>query len=255
MEKLIIGNLKMNILTPVERDRYFESFKTVLKQKNFSRSHIVLCPPVLHMETFAKKIKHKSVSFGAQNIFWEDRGSFTGEVSSLMVKNFGGEFVIVGHSERRKYFGETDAIINGKMQAALKANVVPVLCVGESQEQHQQGKTGSVIIGQLEHAFAEVPLAKLSKVVIAYEPIWAVGTDLVPTEHDILVVKILIKKFLTDHFGASVAEKIKILYGGSVNAKTVQQVCNQPEMDGVLVGRESLIPVEFLKIAEIIDQK
>lgn len=255
MRKLAIGNLKMNLLTPAERDRYIESFQKVIEKIQILNTEIVLCPPALHIETFAKSLAGEKISVGAQNCFWEDRGSFTGEISPLMLKNFSTTHVIIGHSERRRYFGETDGIFNAKLSSALQAGLTPVYCIGETADEKQGGKTATVLVNQLEKGLKDVPLAKIGKIILAYEPVWAVGTDLVPNENDILVVKILIKKYLTEKFGNSVAEKMMILYGGSVNAKTVEQVCNGPEMDGVLVGRESLIPVEFLKIAEIIDKK
>lgn len=242
----------MNLLTPAERDRYCESFAKELSGKELGETEIVLCPPVLHLENFVQKLKDGRVAVGAQNVFWEDRGSFTGEVSPLMVKNFGASHVIVGHSERRRYFGETDEMNNAKINAALKNDLSVVFCVGETQAQKEANQTSAVIAAQLQAGLAEIPLMKIGKIVIAYEPVWAVGTDQVPTEDEIMLAQILIKKILIAQFGQEYANKIKILYGGSVNARTAEQVCVKPGMDGVLVGRESLIPVEFLKIAEII---
>jgi triosephosphate isomerase (TIM) len=255
MSKLIVGNLKMNLLTVAERDRYFESFKKELKGKKLSQSAVVLCPPAVHVEAFAKKLKTNSVSIGAQNIFWEERGSYTGEISAAMVKNFGAEFIIAGHSERRRYFGETNAQINAKMKSALKSGLSVILCVGETKEEKAQGKTSDVIVQQIRECLADIPVTKMSKVVIAYEPVWAVGSDVVPASNEIMQAKILIKKTLMVLHSIDCAEKVLILYGGSVKAKTAQQVCVQPEMDGALIGRESLIPREFIEIAEIIDKQ
>lgn len=255
MKKLIVGNLKLNLLTPAEREGYFESFKKEMKKKNFADSEIVLCTPAVHLEAFIKKIKTKNVSIGVQNVFWEERGSFTGEISATMVKNFGGEFVIVGHSERRRYFGETNQIVNEKAKAALKSGLSIIYCIGETKEEKDAGKTSAVIVRQIKEGFVNMPISKISRITLAYEPVWAVGSDLIPKSDEILSVKILIKKTLLELYGASVAEKVLILYGGSVKSQTVKQVCIEPEMDGVLVGRESLIPLEFLQIAEIIDKK
>lgn len=254
MKKLIVGNLKMNLLAVVERDRYLESLKKELKGKDLSNCELVLCPPLIHLESFVGQIENKDFAVGAQNIFWEDRGSFTGEVSAPMVKNIGGEFVIVGHSERRKNFNETNEAVKAKIGSALNADLVPVLCVGETLEQREAGKTADVIIAQIHEGLAEVPVSRITTVVIAYEPVWAVGSDIVPSTDEIMEVRILIKKIFADTFGQQVAEKIRILYGGSVKATIAKQVCNDAEMDGVLVGRESLIPVEFIKIAQIISQ-
>jgi len=254
MTKLIAGNLKMNLLTAAERERYFESFKKELKAKKLSDAQIVLCPPAVHIETFAKKLKTKTVSIGAQNIFWEERGSFTGEISPLMVKNFGGEWVIAGHSERRKYFGETNEEINAKIKTALKNGLSVILCIGETKEEKTAGQMSDVIATQLEECLSDISVGRIGKVVIAYEPVWAVGSDAVPNSDEIMQARILIKKMLLDMYGSNAAEKVLILYGGSVKAKTVLQVCIEPGMDGVLVGRESLIPRELIEIASIIDK-
>jgi triosephosphate isomerase len=224
-----------------------------LKQRKNLSVDIVLCPPAIHLEAFSKKIKNKDVNFGAQNIFWEERGSFTGEISAPMVKAMGASHVIVGHSERRKYFSETNEIANMKIKTALKSGLFPVYCVGETREERESGDIAKVLVSQLKEGLAEVPVTQISSVTIAYEPIWAVGSDNVPTSDEILEVKILLKKTLIEMYGVSAAEKVALLYGGSVKASIVDQVCNEPEMDGVLVGRESLIPQEFLKIAEAIN--
>jgi triosephosphate isomerase len=253
MQKLIVGNLKMNLLTVAERDRYLESFERELKNLPEHQTEIVLCPPAVHLEKFVEKLKLKNVFVGAQNIFWEERGSFTGEISALMVKNVGCSHVIIGHSERRKYFAENDEAINFKIRAALKDGLTPIVCVGESKEEREIGDTARVISQQVNQALVEVPISRITEIVFAYEPIWAVGSDVTPTSDDILEVKITIKKLLVEKYGVSDVEKVRVLYGGSVNSKNVSQVCLQPQLDGVLVGRESLIPVEFLKIVSLID--
>ncbi len=253
MSKLIVGNLKMNLLTIAERDRYLESFERELKNFPENKAKIILCPPFVHLEKFSEKFKMENVSIGAQNIFWEERGSFTGEISSLMVKNIGCKYVILGHSERRKYFSESGEIINAKIKAALQDNLTPIVCIGESQAERNDGDTAEIIVAQINQSLKDVPISKITEVVFAYEPVWAVGSDAIPTGNDILEVRITIKKTLVEKYGASAAEKVRILYGGSVNSKNVAQVCVEPQMDGVLVGRESLIPNEFLKIVEIIN--
>ena len=250
MRKLIVGNLKMNLITVAERERYLESFERDFEKLSKNEVDIVLCPPAVHLEKFAEKLKLENVFVGAQNIFWEQRGSFTGEISPLMVKNIGCQHVIVGHSERRKYFSETDEIINAKIKMVLQDKLVPIICVGESQEERRLGDTAKIIVAQINKSLIDIPISKIAEVVFAYEPIWAVGSDVIPTSDEILEVRITIRKLLVEKYGVSVAEKIKILYGGSVNSKNVVQVCIEPKMDGVLVGRESLIPNEFLKIVE-----
>ena len=252
MKKLVVGNLKMNLLTVAERDRYLESFQRDFEKLAKNSAEIVLCPPAVHLEKFVEKLKLKNVSVGAQNIFWEERGSFTGEISSLMVKNIGCKYAIIGHSERRKYFTESNENINAKIKSALKDNLIPIVCIGESQTERKNGETAEVIMAQLNQSLSDVPISRITEVVFAYEPIWAVGSDAIPTSDEILEVKITIRKLLVEKYGASAAEKVRILYGGSVNSKNVDQVCVEPQMDGVLVGRESLIPNEFLKIVSLI---
>lgn len=252
MKNLIIGNLKMNILTLVERERYIETFKKELKSKKLPDSKIILCPPAVHIENFFKNIKSDKVFFGAQNIFSEERGSYTGEISAPMIKNIGAKYVIVGHSERKRYFFEDNQIANAKIRLALKNGLIPVYCVGETKDERLLGNAAEVIMKQITEGLADISSAKIQTVVIVYEPVWAVGSDEVPTCNEILEAKILIKKLFSHAYSPAIAEKIKILYGGSVKNKTVKQVCLDAGMDGALIGRESLIPSEFLKIAEAI---
>ena len=244
----------MNILTMAERDRFFETFKKEMKGKELGNSSVVLCPPAVHVESFVKKLKSEKVSIGGQDAFWEERGSYTGEISSPMLKNLGAEYVIIGHSERRRYFSEINDTANSKVKMALKNGLKVIYCVGETSEQRQAGNTPEVIIEQVMQGLLEVPATKINSVTVAYEPVWAVGSDVIPTSNEILEVKVLIRKILADMYGLAAAEKIRILYGGSVKAATAEQVCLDPGMDGVLVGRESLVPQEFLKVAEIIDK-
>lgn len=252
MKKLVIGNLKMNLISPLERERYIELLKKELTGNKLKNTQIVLCPPTVHLEAFAE-MKNKKISIGAQNIFWERSGSFTGEISADMVKNIGAEFTLVGHSERRKYFCEKDEEINLKIKAALKAGLSPVLCVGETKIEKATGKTQQIITEQVKKTLQDVPRMKAEQLVIAYEPVWAVGTDITPTVNEIMEAKVLIRKILVGLFGKKYAELVRVVYGGSVNTKNAKAVCLDPGMDGVLVGRESLTPYEFIKIAEILN--
>ena len=252
MNKLIIGNLKMNILSLLERERYFEMFKKELAGKKLKNIQFILCPPAVHLEAF-KKIKNKKTALGAQNIFWERSGSFTGEISAEMAKNAGAEYAIVGHSERRRYFGEKDEEINFKIKAALKAGLMPIICVGETKIEKSSNQTLRVITKQIKEALKDINRTKAEQIIIAYEPVWAVGTDVIPAENEIMEAKVLIRKILTEIFDKKYANSVKIIYGGSVNSKTAKEVCLNPGMDGVLVGRESLTPYEFVKIGEVIN--
>jgi triosephosphate isomerase len=250
--KLVVGNLKMNLLSSIERERYLDNFKKEIANKKFRKTEIVLCPPFVHIESFRKGLG-KKVKMGAQNMFWKKEGAFTGETSSVMIKNLGCDYVLLGHSERRKYFCETGEEINRKVIEALKIGLKPILCVGESRVEKDMNETLSVITRQLEEALVGIGRAKVENIIIAYEPIWAVGSDQVPTTHEIMEARLLIRKILVGSFDKKYADKVKIIYGGSVNSKTVKEVCLEPGMDGVLVGRESLVSYEFLKIAEIIN--
>ena len=244
----------MNILSQAERERYFSVLKKELKTVKLEKTQIVLCPPAIHIETFGKKIS-KKIKLGAQNVFWEDKGSFTGEISPVMLKNFGCEYVIVGHSERRKYFLENDEGINLKIQALLKNGLSPIVCIGETKEERKRGKTMQVITDQVRGAFQGITPARLGDMIVTYEPIWSVGTDEIPTANEIMEAKVLIQKILSQSFSKRYVEMLRIIYGGSVSAKTVKQTCLDSGMDGALVGRESLAPFEFLKIAKLFEAK
>ncbi len=254
MDKYVIGNLKMNLLTQAERDHYLKSFIDEVYKAGKFKSRLIICPPSFHLEKFIDFFRGKKVSVGAQNIYFEQRGSFTGEISALMIKSFGAEWVIVGHSERRRLFGETDEVCNLKLRAALEEKIKPILCVGENLDQRKNDLTFEVVSRQIESALKEVVSTQIDKLIIAYEPIWSVGSDEIPSSDEVMQVKILIRKKISELYSPVLAEKVPILYGGSVKPKNVKQLCLEAGMDGVLVGRESLVPGEFLKIVQSIDK-
>jgi triosephosphate isomerase len=248
--KYVIGNLKMNLISSAELERYFSNFKREIGNKKFSDTQIVICCPAVYLEKFLKTLGNKTVKIGVQNIFWEKEVAFTGEISAPMVKNLKGEYAIIGHSERRKYFGETSETSNLKVKSALKSGLVPVYCIGESRMEREKGLTKDVISRQLLEGTKEIPAARFKEMIIVYEPIWAVGTDVVPSTNEIMEAKILIKKILA--FDLKVKTIPPILYGGSVNPVIAEKVCVKAGMDGALVGRESLSPHDFLKIAKLL---
>lgn len=254
MKKYVIGNLKMNLLSVAEREVYLDSMKKELAGKKFEQTQIVLCPPFIHLERFSQ-LDSKKTAIGAQNVFAETKGAYTGEISPMMLKNFGCEYVIVGHSERRRYFGESDEEINMKMAAILRNGMNAVLCVGETKQERENGQALEVIIRQLEAALFGISRIKTEHIIVVYEPIWSVGSDNVPITNEIMEARLIIKKILIKLFSKKYAEQVAILYGGSVNAKNINQVCLEAGMNGALVGRESLLPSEFVKIAELIDKK
>jgi triosephosphate isomerase (TIM) len=250
--KYIVGNLKMNLINSQEREKYFASFKKEIAGKKFKNTQIVICPPSVYLESFSANLRGKFVKIGSQNIFWEARGAFTGEISPFMVKNLGCEFVIIGHSERRRYFGETNENFNLKIKAVIKAGLKAVYCVGETKSEREMHVIKNVITQQLQEGLRDIKGQQLEKLIITYEPVWSVGSDTVPTSNEIMEAKILIKKILAEKYGLKYAQGVSILYGGSVAERLVKQVCIDPGMDGALVGRESLLPHEFIKISKII---
>lgn len=247
---LLAGNWKMNKTI----DESVALVKELAeKVKGVDDRDILVCPTYPALKPVADAIAGTNINLGAQNIFWEEKGAFTGEVTAPMIRNLGVEYSIIGHTERRKYFGETDEIANLKIKSCLKNDLLPIYCIGESKEERENGSTKKVVTSQIIEGLEGIPKLKLEKVSIVYDPIWAVGTDVLPTSDEMMGIRILIKKILAEKYGIKAAEKVKILYGGSVKAKNVRQICVEPGMDGVLVGRESLIPSELVKIAEIID--
>jgi triosephosphate isomerase (TIM) len=253
MKRLVVGNMKMNILSSIERDRYLGALKKEINGKKFEKTEIILCPSSVHIESFKKSVG-KKISIGAQNMFWEREGSFTGEISPAMIKNLGCEYVILGHSERRRYFSEKDEEINLKIHSALKIGLKPIICVGETKLEKQTGQTLRVVTNQVKKSISGINRVKAESIIIAYEPVWAVGSDMVPTPNEIMEAKLLIRKILVGLFEKKHAQLVRILYGGSVSSKTAEEVCIEPAMDGVLIGRESLVPYELIKIAEIINR-
>jgi triosephosphate isomerase (TIM) len=252
MKKIVIGNLKMNLLSIEERDKYIAWIKKEIVGKKLGNVDVVVCPPYVHLEAF-KKSKGKILKIGAQNMFPEKQGSYTGEISPIMLKNFGCEYVILGHSERRRYQGEKGDEISLKVFSAIKHGLVPILCIGEKKEEREAGKSAEVISRQLVESLSRIRPSMLEKIIVAYEPAWSVGSDNVPTSNQIMESKLLIRKILFEVFGKKYSNKPRIIYGGSVSTKFVEQTCIEPEMDGALIGRESLLPNEFIKIAEIIN--
>lgn len=258
MQKIVIANIKMNLLTLPEREKYLESFKKEIKNKKIENAQIVFCPPNVHLETFVKKLKTKNVSVGGQNIFWEEKGAYTGETSAPMVKNIGAEYVILGHSDQRRYFFENDEKINLKINSALKNGLKVILCIGEDGVQKKSGQGEETICQQFKECLKNINPAKIANVIICYEPVWAISSnnpDHLPTADEIMGAKILIKKCLIEKYGMKTAKKVKIIYGGSVAPDNVEETCIGPGMDGALVGKESLTPSNFVKIVEIIDNK
>ena len=241
---IIAGNWKMN-KTP---DEAFELMDSMLENLDvMERVDIVICPPFTSIETFAEMFDGTTLYLGAQNMSWQDKGAFTGEVSPLMLKDR-CEYVILGHSERRQYFHETDEDVRKKVEAALRHGISPIICVGENLEQNEAGETFSVIERQITAALDGLPLEQALKCVIAYEPIWAIGTGRPATGEGANVVAAEIRRLVREMHGSMPADEIRIQYGGSVNAANIAEFISEPDIDGALVGGASLDAGQFVRI-------
>lgn len=248
----VVGNLKMNMLSREEALQYIAVLKREIKDRRYTAVKSILCPPFLYLSDFVHL--PASVESGAQNVFWEKSGAYTGEISPTMLKNAGVTSVIIGHSERRGIHGETNEVVKKKTLAALKHLLVPIVCIGETAEERRTEETARVLEAQVRSIFADLSRMQAEKVIIAYEPRWAIGTDTLPTSGEILQVRVLLRKILTEQYDAQLAERITILYGGSVKSSFLPQVTWEAGMDGVLVGRESLFPYEIVKMMNILEE-
>ena len=210
----------------------------------------VLCPPFTSLMFLSAQLEDSDVGLGAQNLHWETSGAYTGEISPQMVREQ-CKYVIIGHSERRAYFGETDETVNKKLKAALAVGLIPIVCIGETLSEYEAGKTGEVVRRQVLQGFKDIETGLASQIVVAYEPVWAIGTGKAATgEGANAVLKDAIRPALASLFGSAVVQNMRILYGGSVTAANAQEFFGQSEIDGALVGGASLKPTEFIKIVE-----
>jgi len=210
----------------------------------------VICAPYVVLPALLKAVRGTSIQIGAQNMHWEDNGAYTGEISGAMLKDIGVDYVIIGHSERRAYFAETDETVNKKVHAAFKHGLKPIVCVGEKLEEREAGQTKDVCKVQTEAAFAGLSAEQASEVVVAYEPIWAIGTGKSSTSADAEDVIAYIRSLIAGLYGAGVAEAVRIQYGGSVKPNNVSEYMSQPNIDGALVGGASLEPASFVQLVE-----
>lgn len=251
-KKYLIGNLKMNLSSKEEANQYLSVLKREAAGKRFDHVDIVIAPPCVFLDRFQHELPQR-IALGSQNVFWEKEGSYTGEISVLMLKDAGVEYVIVGHSERRLYGKESDEEIAKKVRMVLRSNLRPVLCIGESADDREKDRTAGVIEKQLESSFRDLSALQAERVLVAYEPRWAIGTDRTPNAEEILQAKVIIYRTIAELCGSSTAERVPVLYGGSVKTAILDEICFSAQMDGVLVGRESLFPYEVVKMAERIE--
>lgn len=244
---IVAGNWKMN--KTVEEARSLV-FSMSMKLRDIDGVDKVLCPPFPALLAVSALLQGTDIGLGAQNLHWEQKGAFTGEVAPNMVAEF-CQYVIIGHSERRAYFGETDETVNKKVHAALSYDLTPIVCVGETEEQYESGRTGEVVRRQISQGLANVDPAKAAGLVVAYEPVWAIGTGKASSgENANAVLADHIRPALAGLFGEDAARSIRIQYGGSVTAANADEFFSQPEIDGALVGGASLKEEEFVGIVK-----
>lgn len=248
---IIAGNWKMN-KTPSEAKELIEEMKQLLSKCKWCE--MVLCVPFTDIQTAVKAARGSKIAIGAQNMHFEKSGAFTGEISADMLKEMGVKYVIIGHSERRQYFNETDVNCNKKIKVAIAAGLRPILCCGETLEEREQDVTMEVVRKQLKIALRDVPVEDIKKVVIAYEPIWAIGTGKTATSEQAGEVCSSIRDCLRGLYGARAARAITIQYGGSMNAKNAAELLAQPDVDGGLIGGASLKAPDFSAIVDAANQ-
>ena len=243
-KKVIAGNWKMNML-PDEALEYITALEPLVKN---SKADVILCVPYTDLFYTLLAVQETNIHIGAQNVFYEDSGAYTGEVSPKMLKCINVEYVIIGHSERRQYFAETDEIVNLKLKAALKENLKPIVCVGETLEQREAGKTEEIITNQIEKAFKDLTANEVMNTIVAYEPIWAIGTGKTATSLEANESIKQIRNKIQHLYGNEISENVIILYGGSVKPENAKELFEMSDIDGGLVGGASLKPDSFGKI-------
>ena len=241
----IAGNWKMN-KTAAEAVTLVDELKNAVA--DVAGCDIVVCPPFTSLKAVADRIAGSPVALGAQSIHWEESGAFTGEISAAMLREIPVQYVIIGHSERRQYFGETNETVNARLKTALSAGFTPIVCVGETLEQREANETERVVGEQLGKGFADITPAQMVKTIVAYEPVWAIGTGRTATPDQAQDVHHFIRNCLRERFGTDVADSVVIQYGGSVKPKNAADLLAQPDIDGALVGGASLKAQDFAKI-------
>jgi len=243
--KFIAGNWKMNT---TRTEAVALASAIALKVGGHAAVDVAVCPPALYLDPVAHALKGSSVALGAQNCYHEAKGAFTGEISAAMVRDIGCTYVILGHSERRQIFGETSEQVSRKVHAALAAGLMPIVCVGETLAQRQAGSTAAVVREQFEGSLAGLSAEQVACLVIAYEPVWAIGTGVVATPDQAEAVHADLRRLLETRYNSDVASTVRIQYGGSVSPDNAASLLGQPNIDGALVGGASLKADSFLAI-------
>ena len=244
-KKVIAGNWKMNML-PNEAINFIEEFTPLVKD---TKNEVILCVPYIDLFYALLNVQGTNIKIGAQNMHWEENGAYTGEISAKMLKSIGVEYVIIGHSERRQYFAETDETVNKKVKAAHSNGLKPIVCVGETLEQREANKTIEIITKQTKLALEGLTNEEIENTIIAYEPIWAIGTGKTATSSDANESIKAIRKEIEKIYGQIVANRVIIQYGGSVKSSNAKELFTTSDIDGGLVGGASLKAEEFARIA------
>ena len=242
--KVKAGNWKMNML-PNEAINFIQELTPLVKD---TKNDVVLCVPYIDLFYSLLHVQGTNIKIGAQNMHWEEKGAYTGEVSASMLKSIGVEYVIIGHSERRQYFAETDETVNKKIKSALSHGLKPIVCVGETLEQREAGETEKIVTNQIAKAFEGIASENLENIIVAYEPIWAIGTGKTATKEDANNTIMQIRKKLAEMYGQNEANGVIIQYGGSVKSANAKELFEMSDIDGGLVGGASLKADEFSKI-------
>lgn len=263
MRSLIVANWKCNPTTQEEAKRLFNSVKRGIKNIKNSRPlgsrrlsfevEVVICPPFVYIPLLNPKSYILNPKLGAQNCFWEEKGAFTGEIPPKMLKNLGCQYVIIGHSERERYFGETDEMTSKKIKAAILAKLKPILCIGEIKKEKQESKIKKVLGTQLK-VINNLTSEQFSNLIIAYEPVWAIGTGKPCPPKKARIGLLIVREVISNLYNSSFGEKIKILYGGSINSKIAKEYIEKAGFQGLLIGGASLVPQEFIKIIKVVSK-
>ena len=247
-KRIIAGNWKMNKLVSESKILASDIKRELADCRDVD---VVLCPPFTSLSAVGEVIDNTQIKFGAQNMHWENEGAYTGEISASMLRSIYCHYVILGHSERRSYFGETDEIVNKKAKAALAANLIPIVCVGETLEERKAERHSEVVKTQLLGSLAGIPANELKRIVVAYEPVWAIGTGEVASPEQAQDMHAFIRSVLAEMSNTDVAETIRLQYGGSMKPSNAAELLGQPDIDGGLIGGAALDARSFVELIRI----
>ena len=244
--KIIAGNWKMNNLQTDTAN----TLNQLIPLVKDATSTVIICVPYTNLQVALQTTTGTNVHIGAQNCHWAEKGAFTGEIAPSMLKEMGVEYVIIGHSERRTYFGETNQTVLARTKAALAAGLVPIVCIGETLEERNGGTMEQVLTAQIKEGFADITAQQMANVIVAYEPVWAIGTGKTATNQEANDAIGYIRGILAEKYGNEVAENVFIQYGGSMNEKNASDLLSMPQIDGGLIGGASLVPEKFQAIVK-----